>query len=339
MRFFLILSLAFGASLGSTAGPLAAQAAVQSADGEVLLTRGSRGIRVEDRRGYSTPLELPDEVVPEDLVALRVGWLLAGREQRADESEIYLRRLDAGGLRSLPVPGDRIGALRTSPVLLARDGELDGLVWLEGSDRESLTVRASRWLGITWSAPIEVSPTAGGPRLALDATVLADGSWLLVWAGWDGEDDEIVWSVVTAESATPPEPLTDNAVPDLLPTVLATEQGALVAWDAYDGDQYRVRTARRLEGRWSSAWSLPSGTYFPALVRVAGVSHLLYFERPVSGPAWVVAELDAEDRIARRGRVASRENWLPLLRRDGDDVTLESPRDGTRRSVAWDGAP
>lgn len=338
VRFPFIVSIAFGALVAATTTPSAAQSAVQSADGQVFLVMGVQGPRVNDRRGYSTPLALPDEVVPENLVALRVGWLLAGCQQRVDDTELYLRRLDAGGLRSLPVPRGRTGRVRMSPVLLARDGELAGLVWLEGESRDSLAVRASRWLGITWSAPFDVSPAGGGSQLALDATVLGDGSWLLVWAGWDGEDDEILWSIVTDESATSPQPLSDNTVPDLLPTVLATEGGALAAWNTFDGDQYRVTAARLVEGRWAPAWTLETQTFFPHLERSDDVAHLLYFERSASDSAWVVAELGDEDRIVRRGRFPSPDNRRPLLLRDGDDVTLESPRDASRHVISWDGA-
>lgn len=326
-------------ALAVAGGPVAAQSTLQSADGRVALTDGPEGARVADRAGSTTPLALPEEVVPEDLAALRVGWMLVGRQLTGGDSELYLKRLDNGGLRNYPVPGDRRGRHRMSPVVLAGDGELAGLVWLEGDERESMAVRASRWLGITWSAPADVSPATGGAQLALDGAMLTDGSWLLVWSGWDGEDDEVFWSVLTAEGATDPRPLTDNSVPDLLPTVLATPEGAVVAWNTFDGDAYRVATARRVEGRWVEGWSASPQTYFPRLIRSDGLAHLVYLERRPARAEWVVTELDDEGRRLRRGVVEADDNRKPLLHRDGESVLLEHPVDGWRRRVVWSDSP
>lgn len=320
----------------SVVGPLSAHEPLQSRDGVVRLSSDANGARVIDERGSSTPLALAEGVVAEDLAAMRTGWLLAGHELRGGETELYLRRLDAGGLRKYPVPGYRTGVHRTSPVLMTVDGELSGMVWLEGNSRQAYGVLASRWLGITWSEPTVLAPPDRGARLALDATVLDDGSWLVVWADWDGEDDEIVFSIVTGDGATPPRPLTDNTVPDILPTVLATAEGAVVAWNTFDGDGYRVTVLGRREGRWLEARRLDPETYFPYLVRDEEIVHLLYFERRPEATAWVVAELDDEGRVARRGRVVSDRRERPLLRRGSGGTELVFAPDDRRTTVAWE---
>ena len=199
-------------------------------------------------------MNLPDEVDVESLVAIRGGWLAGTDRQVGSRRELYFRMLDPGGLKQIPSPSGQIARLRVAPVLLTVDKELVGVVWLEGDNRQAMAVRFSRWLGITWSTPETISFT-GRAQLALDATVLADGSWLVVWAGDDGEDDEIVLATVFADgSFSGPTALTDNLEPDILPTLTAHDTGAMLAWNQFDGEEYRVVVQQLFEGRWRERW-------------------------------------------------------------------------------------
>ncbi|HEX5760898.1 MAG TPA: hypothetical protein VF121_17045, partial [Thermoanaerobaculia bacterium] len=138
------------------------------------------------------------------------------------------------------------------------DGELAGLAWLEGADGRSLAVRFARWDGERWARPRTVAAPGPGSQTALAAARLADASWLLAWSRFDGADDEVVWSRSAGpegESWSAPRRIAqDNAVPDVTPALTAVAGGgAVAAWSRYDGEDYRVVTAR-FDGR---GWSAP----------------------------------------------------------------------------------
>lgn len=316
--------------------PLWAQSAVQSRDGELSVVVGSQGPRVTDRKGFSNPLNLPDGVDISSLVPIRGGWLAGTDRTVGARRELYLRLLDPGGLKQIPSPNFQVGRLRVDPVLLTRENQLVGLVWLEGEDRQSLSVRFSRWLGITWSRP-EVISWTGEAQLALDAVVLQDGSWLVTWAGYDGNDDEIYTSVVVGDSFTKPLAVTDNLVPDILPTLAVHETGPLLAWNHFDGEEYRVSVLRLIEGRWREGWTEARGTFYPHFQRLEG-SPMLMFYRPTSGRrSWELAQIGNGGTVVRRGAAEAVSNERPLvLRREREGARLEWPSKGEARSVTWD---
>ena len=296
---------------------------------------GEFGPRVIDRKGFSNPLNAPAEARIQSLAKLRSGWLAAGDLPVENRRELYLRLLDAGGLKQLPTPRGSGARLRTEPVVLVADGDLRGLVWLEGESRDSLEVRASHWLGITWSRPLEITTGGDGGALAVDATLLEDGSWLVAWAGSDGEDDEIFWSLVLDGSSTEPLALTQNSVPDILPTVIRLGSNALLAWNEYDGYEYRVRVSRLFEGRWIDAWNESGGTFEPFLVLQDGEPLLLFYRYRDGARSWDLAELGGQGEILRRASMAVTGNDRPLVRKLDGDTQLEWPISRDRRPVEW----
>lgn len=320
------------------AAVLSAQAALQSPSGELSVVLGEHGPRVQHVRGHSTPLNIPEEVDLSSLVELRGGWLAAGVQPIGAGSELYLRMLDPGGLKRLPVPGMRRGALRHRPVVVASEGKLESLLWLEGEDPRSLAVMASRWLGITWSAPQAVSSVGPGSQLALQAIRLDDGSLLAIWSAFDGEDDEVMWSIGVDGSWTPPSPLSDNSVPDILPTAAPADAGALVAWNEFHDGEYRVVSTRLLEGRWTEPVPEPSGTLYPQFYESESGATLIFLRVAGSGSEWRVRDLDGEGRVLRRGRVPGGDPRRPLVFRQDDRVTFEWPAAGMTRRVAWEGS-
>ena len=319
----------------AVAAPLTAQPAVQSRDGELAIIASDNGPRVVDQRGYSNPLLVPDEVRIASLAPIRAGWVAAGTQPVEGRQELYLRMLDAGGLKRLPNPAFQQARIRTEPVILTRDGLVLGLLWLEGETRESLRVHSSHWLGITWSRPAVIGADLPGGALALDATQLEDGSWLVVWAGFDGEDDEIYWSLVIGETATSPVALTDNSVPDILPTVTAVGQEALIAWNHFDGEEYRVRVSRMVEGRWDEARSEPRGTFEPLLITRDGVPTLLYFSYRGGEGSWDLTELGPAGEALRRFRAAASGRDRPLVRAIEGEPHLEWSDRAESRRVDW----
>lgn len=285
----------------------------------VLANAGGMGetARLELPAGGSLQLDLPDNAEMSSLAEAATGsdngWIAAGSFRGATgRRELLLLEGDASGSRSLPVPADQIGTERRSPVVLVSGGRLAGLAWLEGDGDRSLAVRAAAWNGEGWDAPARVSQPGPGSQLALAGAVLGDGSWLLAWSAFDGEDDEIVWSRFSEGRWSPAKGLTDNHVPDITPTVVAAGRGARIAWSRFDGNDYRLRGAGFANGAWvGERWAAPAGSVLPAFRTIAGRSYLLYFDaRP---RAWAALEMDASGTGVRRAEAAGPAGERPAI--------------------------
>ncbi|MEO8195575.1 MAG: hypothetical protein ABI689_02510 [Thermoanaerobaculia bacterium] len=317
------------------AAPSARAAATEpglwSAGGTTL--RGSPSGYVLRTASGERPLTLPAGVEVEELFALRQRAFLSGRQAPerpapgdAPRRDLYLALLDAEGLHALPTPAADPdgGRLRENAVPLASNaGELAGLVWLEGADRQSYAVRAATWDGLGWSATATVAGAAPGSQLALSGATLADGSQLVVWSRFDGQDDEIVFSRLAGGRWSAALPLAaDNAVPDITPAVVAVPGGALATWSRYDGHDYRVVLSRFDGQKWSApAWVGAAGSTYPTLLpaeraeraaQSTGAAAWLTYATS-SRRGWAVVELDADGHALRRGEVADAPAARPAL--------------------------
>ncbi|MYB20562.1 MAG: hypothetical protein F4Y16_16525 [Holophagales bacterium] len=198
----------------------------------------------------------------------RAEWAVAGVARGADGTRFLLYAGRDGGVTALPAPERaRPGNRLVSARWLASGGPepLHGLAWLEASRPRGQEVWLAPWRDGGFEPSVRLVADGPGSQTALDAAVLADGSWLLVWCAFDGEDDELVWRQRQANGnwvggrVSP-----DNGVPDITPRLLVTRDGAAVAWSRYDGRVYRVRTARFEEGRWSDEdWAGPPDSLYP----------------------------------------------------------------------------
>ena len=288
--------------------------------------------------GRELPLTLPAGAEVEELFALRQGAFLSGRSAsarsvpgEAPRSDLFLALLDARGLHALPSPATDAegGQQRENAVpLAALTGELAGLAWLEGHDRQSYAVRYAAWDGMRWSEPAVVAAAAPGSQLALAGATLADGTKLLVWTRFDGRDDEIVAARFADGRWSAARPLAPgNDVPDVTPALVAVPGGALAAWSRYDGHDYRVVVAR-FDGReWSApTWAGPVGSTYPALQRAEvgdpgaapaaarsgeAAAWLTYAHAASRG--WAVVELAASGRTLRRAEVSDAPAARPAL--------------------------
>lgn len=289
--------------LGLAAAPLAAGDALQATrDGEsvVLFSLGGRSF-VELGAGSARELPGAEGVELTSVAVVHEGWLAAGSSLNPDgERRLFLAYGDDAGYRLLPAPRGPVPAVRRLPVLLVEGGRLAGLAWLEGADGLSLSVRAAAWEGDGWGRTVRVSSPGPGTQTALTGTVLADGSWLLAWSAFDGEDDEILWSWRPGEEWLPPERLSpDNTVPDITPALTASAGGALVAWSRYDGNDYRLRVARFARGRWSDEAALgPKGSLYPSFFDGGERPCVLFRDAGAGG--WTLAELTASGAVLRR---------------------------------------
>ena len=222
-------------------------------------------------------------------------------EDAKGRRSLFLFTGTGSAVRPLQPPPGQQGTARRSPVLLVHEGILAGLAWLEGDTDQSLTVRAAAWDGRSWQAAEPVSRPGPGSQLALTGAVLADGSWLLAWSAFDGQDDEIVWALHTRQGWSPVRPVSKgNTVPDITPALTASGDGALIAWSRYDGESYRLHLARFANDGWrGERVAGPPGSLYPTFQSTADnlyLVHLIAFPR-----SWAVLELDPAGKALRRG--------------------------------------
>jgi len=326
--------------------PLQAAAAA----GGLVLTHEDARARLELPGGKTLLVPLPAGAELSSLSALSGGrWAAAGSVPAAEGGRrLLLLRGDAAGFRPLASPPHQTGRERQGPVLLVRGGALAGLAWLEGDGGQSLAVRAARLRDGRWTAPDTVAPPGPGSQLALAGAVLADGSWLLAWSAFDGNDDEILWSRraagtvgANARWTAPRRAADDNRVPDITPALTAAGDGALLSWSRYDGNDYRLVMARLgagsgpqaaakpaaagaaqgviASGGSGGAWSAPetvgpAGSLYPAFSTSAADgsrTKLLYFT--VQPRAWSLLELDASGKALRRAEMPAPSSDRPVV--------------------------
>lgn len=298
----LCLSIAWLLGSGASAVGASSPESSKTPDGRVLQPVENRQgllISVHDRRvdvelpgGSRTVSRLRDGEVLTTAAETRGGWIAAGGRQRDPGVELVILDGGAGGVRRLPSPGS--GApFELRPTLLVAGGRLAGAAWLEGADARKLSVRAAAWNGAAWETPVTVAGPAAGSQTGLSGAVLDDGSWLLVWAAYDGADDELMWSRNRGSRWSPPRPLhAPNDTPDVTPALIAEGGTALVAWSRLVEGEYSLLLSRLEEDGWSEPRPVgPPGSLFPSFTR-PGVQPLLLF-RTARTRGWAAYELAA----------------------------------------------
>jgi hypothetical protein len=302
----------------------AAPRLLAAGDGEapLRLVVDGAGARVTGDGAGEARLALPAGGTVDAFAATRGGWLAAGSVPATGGRELALWSADAAGpIAALPPPPARAGAVRAFPVPLLHDGELVGLAWLEGEAADRFGVRASGWDGTAWSLPVAVAAPGKGSQLGLAGAVLADGSWLLAWSAFDGNDDEVVWSRRRGTRWSEPRPVAAaNEVPDVTPALRPDGDGALLVWSRYDGNDYRLALARFAAGRWQPAeWAAGAGSILP---RWEGET--LTFRDAMAG-AWAAARVDAADRLRVEATTAAPAEPRPVAARQGGALRLLFP--------------
>lgn len=287
----------------------------------VLETVAEDSARLRLAHGASVAVPLPQRARVSSLAAVDEGWLVAGSFLAADGSRrLFLRRGagEGGGAAELPAPDRKsLSPIRRSPTLLVDHGALAGIAWLEGMGERSLTVRAAAWTGEGFAAPEPVSTAGPGTQTALTGTVLADGSWMLIWTAFDGRDDEVVWSRRLGDSWLPVQTLgAPNAVPDIVPAVTVSGTGALAAWSRFDGQGYRLVGARFDGDGWTELpWTGPPGSLYPSFHPGADGPRLLYATARPRG--WSVLHLSDKGGELHRASITG-DGPRPVLRTEGE---------------------
>ncbi len=296
-------------------------------DKDILtLLPGDGEARIELPGGRALSVALPERAEVSAFAVVDGGWVAAGSAPDAGgRRRLFLLRGNDSGSRPLAEPPGQEGRERRGPVLLVDGGRLAGLAWLEGDDDRSLSVRAAVRTGQGWQAPERVSFQGPGSQLALTGAVLADGSWLLAWSAFDGQDDEIVWAHRQGDAWQPVRRLTNNSVPDITPALAATaDGGALIAWSRFDGKGYQIRMAR-FNVRGGDGWSdehpaAASGSLYPTFL---GPSRLLYLDA-AAPRSWSVLDLDPEGWVKAKASVASTLE-RPAVAFEGSQVRMRWP--------------
>jgi hypothetical protein len=269
-------------------------------DGSIFLVGSGEKARLGGAQTEAQELEIPPRSRIYDLAATVDGWVATGSTPSEDGFDLLVVQDRDGERVLLASPPDRKGRYRAQVVALVTDGNLAGIAWVEGDNQKDFEVRAAVWDGANFRAPEVVSPVGPGAQLALRGAVLDDGSWLLVWAAVDGEDDEILWSVRRQDEWSAPARLhRDNSVPDITPALVAVDGGALAAWSWFDGNDYRLRQAR-FDGE---SWSEPEvfgerGSLEPGYTVHGEEVRLLY--QTIEPPTWTLIELDRTGVTTRR---------------------------------------
>lgn len=331
--------------LAVAAAPLAAQDDPrQAADGASALFLQHGAVAVVGASGGAAQAlpSLPGSYF-RTVEALADGWLVTGAIESAAGRELLLLRQREGKIESLSPPRGE-GRLRGNAIALLDAGRLAGLAWLEGDRFDRLGVFAAVWDGTGWGEPEKVAPGLDS-QVALAGAALADGSWLLAWSAFDGEDDETVWSLRREGRWGAPQRLhEDNKVPDITPALIATDAGALVAWSWFDGNDYRMRGARFDGADWTLSEPFGArGSLEPGFTAWDGVARLLY--QTVAPATWAVVEYDRAGIAVRRGEAPEPAMVRPLLtvagaRADAALVWPGGENDESREvALSWEPIP
>ncbi|MGB6367343.1 MAG: hypothetical protein WBG93_10990 [Thermoanaerobaculia bacterium] len=313
---------------------------VQSKKG-VLLVNAPHRATVERPSGEPQEISLRTGERLTELVETRRGWVAAGvRATKRGRRELVVVMEDAAGVERLTLPGRQKGRLRILPTLLLEDEEFSGIAWLEGDDFRSLSVRFAEWSGAGWGPVKKVSRPGRGSQTGLVGTELRDGSHLLVWSAYDGDDDEIVWSRRRGSRWSRPKRLTaNNRTPDTMPAVVSMDGGAVAVWSHYDGEDYRLMSARFDGRKWKRPEIIgPAGSLDPRFVELDTGLFLTYQNAWPAG--WSVVQVGRQGEPTRRAVVRQRPDQRPMVAQPGNrEVTLLWPQQNGVHTVEWERLP
>ncbi len=283
----------------------------------LAMVADAQGFEVHEL-GRISRTKLPEGAWMQAIARLNGGWVATGSVETGAGRGLLISTSGPGTDRIVQLSVPLIAPDQTAwwPIPITHDGALHGLTWLQGSGLDRLAVMAARWDGESWSRAVMVSPPGPGSQVALSATVLNGGDWMLTWTRHDGEDDEVVWSRGDGHTFSRPAQLgRANAVPDILPSVTATADGAVAAWSRKSENGYVLALARFDGSRWLEQEITPT----------PGLRAQLYSSN--DGTTYLKAQL-----TGAQGR-----HWA-LHRIEGPKlVVVESSMNGSQPMVSWNG--
>ena len=273
----------------------------------------------------------------EEIIEFENGWAAAGVRGRGDRRDLVVVIDDLAGVERLASVPEPIGGLRVRPVPMASTTGFEGLAWLEGDFPTDFEVRVADWTGAGWASIETVSPSRRGGQAGLIGTVLDDGRWLLVWSASDGNGTDIFWTVREDGRWAPPRRLAAaDSEPDITPSLVRVEGGALLVWAQRRGTAYRLRTARFADG-WTAPRTLGAmHASFPRFAELAEEGRFLIHR---SRDGWTALELDANGRELRRAEITGDQKQRPVLSAAGGGVALRWQRGERPSAVRWERMP
>lgn len=291
----LSLLAAFGL-LGADRAPAADAMQARGDRGVLILSQSTEGARLRRADGGVQAVLLPAGASLHSLQATTGGWTAAGTAPSAAGAQLLILSGNAAGTRALPAPA-AAGAVR-EPVLLAEGGRIAALAWIENEE-----VRSAERAGAAWGAPRTVAGASAGMTMALAGSVLADGTRVLLWSAFDGDDDEIYWSTRRGDGdwSAPARLAHDNTVPDITPAVRSVTGGALAAWSRFDGKEYELVLSRFDGATWTAPRRIAgAGALRPSFPDLLGVPLLLY--RTARPRGWALVEAGGRYKEIARSR-------------------------------------
>ena len=227
--------------------------------------------------------------------------------------------------------------MRVRPVPMASATRFEGLAWLEADFPTDFEVRAAEWTGAGWDQVETVSAGRRGGQAGLIGTVLDDGRWLLVWSASDGNGTDIFWTVREDRRWAPPRRLAAaDREPDITPSLVRVEGGALLVWAQRRGTAYHLSAARFRDG-WTTPRTL--GAMHASSPRFAELAEEGRFLTHRSPDGWTALELDADGRELRRAEIGGGGRKRPVLPAGGGGVVMRWQRGERASAVRWERLP
>ena len=338
-RIFLLLVAVLTAPASHAAGEPTRLVQSSRAERGLVLVQESRKAWVETLQGGRTRLPLLQGEKVADFAETDHGWIVAGTRTAEEDQNLFVIRQDGSRRVRLPDPGGEPSPFRLAPVILQRHQDLDGLAWLAGDNLRSLAVHFAGSGSDGWEEAQIISPPGPGSQTGLTGATLSDGSRLLVWSAFDGEDDELLWSRWDGRSWTAPRRLAaNNSTPDITPHIIATQGGAMLTWSRFESGQYRLKLARYSAGVWRMLPAPgPIGSISPRFLEYNGTLHLIY--RLPWPAAWTVADLDDRGGVRRQAVLRESASERPALTSSGARaVSLRFAGRNNEHFVDWTGS-
>ena len=305
----------------------------------VILHSRTGDARIETGSGVRRRLPVRRDETLTAVSEVGMGWVMTGTRDDVSRREIVMISVEGASVRRMAAPGGQSERFRVRPTtLLGTGSELEGLAWLEGADLKSLSVRLARRQPSEWSDVVEIAPATKGSQSGLTASVLSDGNWLLVWAAFDGNDDDLFFSRMIGDTVSRPARLTRNGVPDVMPSLIASDNGALLAWSQLEDGDYRVKVSYFDGAAWSSPRTHgPPGAQRAELTRHNEQVRLVYRQAWPRG--WIVSEISSSGRTERRAEFSVSSSSRPVITNStGSTLQMRWPRVGSREAQ-WTPSP
>jgi len=309
----------------------------QDQSGAMLRSRPGRAY-LERSNGHRKALPLRRDEVLTTLTEVSDGWIAAGTKEDGRSGDLVLISIEGSQASRLLPPEGEGSTFRLRPTLLVRDSRLQGLSWLEGPDFRSLAINLALKDPEGWSHTVAVPRRSGRGQTGLTAVSMADGTSLLVWAEFDGTDDDLFFSRLVGDSLTAPRRIVaNNAVPDITPSLISTEDDVLLAWSQLEDGDYRIKISRFEGESWSAPRTFgPPGAQRPELRRTGDNLSMIY--RQAWPRRWIVTELGLDGRSERTAGVVENLPDPPVIGRV-DDHTIELEWDHILREAQWGQLP